>query len=276
MEFDVQTERELKELIRFRMNKEVDDEYIQLLAEIMNIDPVFYGKIVIERTGIKQGIITNYQDNKIFYNLEFLKKEFSRRYSIFQRCGKFDSDLTHFCGYWLPFCFIHEVAHVYQLLCSRDSISKYSEVNDLYRKIYHSFNEFRNIDRMVYTIFYDKYCIERNANFVASNFLVDVFDETELEFFSKLSQINYLFRGGYSLKRKKVISPVERTFKYLKIEDKLENVDLPFEVLFEHGFKIADNDFYFLYDGFLKDKRHIKYYETIEKVKTLTKGDIHN
>lgn len=70
-----------------------------------------------------------------------------------------------------------------------------------------------------------------------------------------------------------MISPVEQTFKYLRIKDKMEEFDLPFKVLFEHGFKITEEDFHFIYDDFLKNKKQVEYYETIGKVKTLIKRD---
>lgn len=124
-----------------------------------------------------------------------------KKYVGFQRHGQFDFDLSYFYGYWIPFCFIHEVSHVYQLLCSIDSISEYSEINDLYRKLFNSFRQFRNIDRKIYIKCHDKYCMERSANLNAENFLVDVFGQTELYFFSASVQINHLLLNGYYLKR---------------------------------------------------------------------------
>lgn len=79
MMVSAQTENELKELIRFRVNKEIDDEYIKLLADIMNSDPIFQGQIVIERTDNKTLMSMDYQDFKVRYNLEFLKSQFAKK-----------------------------------------------------------------------------------------------------------------------------------------------------------------------------------------------------
>lgn len=46
MEFDDGTKKDLKELILLRMNKDIDEEYLHLLTEIVNSSSIFNGKVV--------------------------------------------------------------------------------------------------------------------------------------------------------------------------------------------------------------------------------------
>lgn len=272
MEFNTETKKKLKELICFYMNKEIDEEYIKLFIKVINDGLVLPEKIISksvdERT---MGIDSNTKELCIKYNIESMKKNISKLYNIQGR--KFVPNLNLFYNYYFSFVLIHELSHLYQKLCYKDSISEYSEVNDLYRKIYSSIINFRNIDLLKYYIFHVKYCHERNANIVSANFLVEVFEKTELDCYSKVAQINTFFSNGYYLKKRKVISPVQRTLNYLRIKEKMETIEIPFNVLFEHGFNISDDDYHFLYDELLDSNGVVNYPETIDKIKTLIKRD---
>lgn len=271
MEFDDGTKKDLKELILLRMNKDIDEEYLHLLTEIVNSSSIFNGKVVTRYSPKTAILAADYKKGDITYNIEGFRGHLSKLYRYHK--SYFAGDLKQFSGYWFSFCYLHELSHIYQLLCANDSISEYTDLNNLYRDVFDACNNFRNVDRKIYLILHDKYFYERYANIVAGNFLVDVFGDTEFDYYAKLNNINKLLSNGYSLKRNKVISPIERTFKYLRIKNNFEEVNLPFKVLFEHGFKISTDDFHYIHDEVLKAKGSVDYDEVVGRVKTLIKRD---
>lgn len=271
MEFDIKTKSDLKELVQLRMDKEIDEEYLHLLTEIINGSSAFDGKVVTRYNSKVSSFSASYERIDIAYNIEGFKNYFSKAYKAHK--AYFDGNLKQFYGYWFPFSFIHELTHIYQMLCDKENISEFADVNDLYSKVIGAFNSFRKIDRMIYLTLHDRYSHERNANIVSSTFLAETFADTELDYYAKLKHINYLIANGYFLKKDKVISPIEKTFKYLRIKDKVEEVDLPFKVLFEHGFKISDDDFHYIYDEVVNTKGPVEYDDVVGRVKALIKRD---
>lgn len=271
MKFSEETNDKLKRLILFSMDKEVDDEYIQLFIEIINDDQNWPKKVTLKKDNKQKIMNTNsaLTNWDIIYNLEFMKKFYSKSYSKLDK--DFVPQLTYFYSYCFSFVLMHELNHLYQKLCARDSIDKYQEVNNLYKLLYDSISNFRKFDLLKYGLLHDKYCLERNANIKSANFLAEVFEGTELDQYSKVFQMNQLFANGYHIKKGKVVSPVEKTLNYLEIKEDFDTSGLPFAVLFEHGFKITDNDFHFLYDQFLYSGGIVNYEETISKIKILNK-----
>lgn len=272
MYLDSKTKKDLRQLIISQKDKKIDEDYINLFLEIINSNSIFPQKVIARNDKETAIFSTDYEELDIKYNLEGFKKRYAKSYEHHKKQG-FDYDLEKFYEYWFPYALIHETSHIYQLLCANDSLSKHPEINQLYQKIYNSFKKFRNIDRLKYEFFHDKYSLERYANIIPGIFLADVFSDTELDHYSKLANINSLLSCGYSLKRGNIISPIERTFKYLRINDKIEASSLSFEERFIHGFKISDEDFYYIYEKVLADRHNVDYDKTIERLKTLIKKD---
>ncbi len=274
MNYNEETKKRIKKLIHLSMNKEVDDEYIHSFIKIINDDLIFSERVKLNKNDRKDMMKTNtdMKNLDIAYNIELMKQHFSKSYSKIDK--QFVPSVTLFYSYWISFVLLHELTHLYQKLCARDSISEYLEVNKLYKIIYDSFSHFGKLDLLKYGIFHDTYCLERNANITSANFLVETFEDTELDAYSKASYMNQLLGNGYYLKKGKIISPVERTFKYLKVKEKIETDSLPFETLFTHGFNIANIDFHFLYDEILSSGGIVNYEETMNKMKILSRSEV--
>lgn len=274
MNFDLNLKKELNELIKSRSLFSNDEEYCYQFIDIINDASFLPKKVKLVKNSNTRALAANCKTYDIKYNtlgtLNYIEKVYRKHKKYF-----FDGDLNQFCDYLLPFCLIHELTHVYQFLCGDGIILESQEINRLYEKILIKIrqNGFVNyINYIKYIFSHDYYCYERYANIVASNSLVEVFEGTDLDFYSKLSQINMLLRGGYSVRNEKVCSPVNRTCKYLGIKDDLEEADLPFKDLFEHGFKIKDQDYDYLYAGIISNQQ-VDYDDVIEKIKTLVKRD---
>lgn len=274
MNLNKEVKKKLKELIYSNINKEIDEEYIFSFIQIINDDSFFPEKIKVSKNDRKNMIktSTDLESMDISYNIELIKQHFSKAYSKIDKF--FVPSYTLFYSYWISFLLIHELTHLYQKLCARDSRSEYLEVNKLYKIIYDALNNFGKLDLLKYSLFHDAYCIERNANITSADFLAEIFEETELSQYSKVSYATRLLSEGYYLKKGKVKSPVERTFKYLKINEEIETDALPFEVLFTHGFKITDYSFHFLYDELLSNNGIMNYEETMNKIKILNRVKI--
>lgn len=276
MKFNEETNKRLKELIFFNMDKEIGDEYFQLFIEIINSNLNWPEQIIIKKDNQNKIMTTssNLEEWDIAYNLEFMKRFYYELYSKLDKT--FVPRLTYLYSYCFTFALIHELNHLYQKLCARNFIDEHQEVNELYSLLYNSLDNLSRFGLLKYGLFHDRYCLERNANITSANFLAEVFEGTELDQYSKVFQINQIFGNGYYLKKGKVQSPVEKTFNYLGIKENIETKELPFQVLFEHGFKITNIDFHFLYDQLLYSGGIVNYEETMSKIKILNKKGVVN
>lgn len=97
MEFDLKTKNDLKELIQLRKGKEIDEEYLYLLTEIVNGSSIFSWKIVTRYDSKVSSLSASYKKIDIAYNIEGFKNYFSKVYSRYK--SYFDGDLKQFYDY---------------------------------------------------------------------------------------------------------------------------------------------------------------------------------
>lgn len=263
------TRLELKDLVDIYRKREADKMFFDSSIELINKQDLFCEKIKTEEVFDKKVVLeTEQKEYKIYVNYENAKKYIN---SIINTYKNFDVNFNELYNEFFLLCIIHECSHVRQSLYAFENISKYQEINELYRKLIDMLEKMSKLRNMIYQSYGIEFCFERNANIDAFRELVQIYDNPELK---RIAEINHLYSllFGYYEKNNKIITPVEKTFYLIGKKIKLPYNDLPFNVAFEHGLKVNDNDYNELIDG-LDDLNigEINYDSIIKKMKKLSK-----
>lgn len=246
-----------------------DAMFVEDLAMIIDKDLIFQDRpSKIRPTLEKINLKINRKTYTVSYNMAYLKKMCHQRY--FQaNPEKLPEDILY--KYWVSFGVCHEFSHKYQFLCRDYEISEWAEVNDCYQ----SFDRARNngqFNLMHYRKHHKEYFFERNADIIASKIMMSIFPEEEMHEHIDLIHLNAILDGGYAKEDGKIISPVERTYGFLEQDFNLPTNDLPFEVRFEQGFPITEEEYGEIYQWVNEKEKRAKYGEINKAIKKLTIG----
>ena len=290
-----ETKNEIRNLIDSYGIKKWDQKFLDKISEIVNNDDYFDNCISIKKTNEKFAMATNYENtifenNKltekwIFKKCKYLTKNLNLKYNDKNHHLQNKSDfITE--NFLLIFAYLHECSHVKQNLYAFNSKSEYSQINTIYYR-YKSFVLQDSslikifIKNIIYDTCHDNFFYERNANIESLKELMNIYnnnffkDEIDYNYIKKL--ISYMaldYYRGYEKKGNKIISPFEKTLKYslcLSLHFNFQN--LPFEIIFEHGFPITFNEYQEIFRSTKIFKNN--YYKIFENFNNVVQ-DYHN
>lgn len=272
MELSENTKQKLKDLMKKYYHNIWKDEYlIPWICTILDEDEYFKDNTIkYYNDRSNSNVLMETTRNIIRYNLRVVEEKIYKQY---EKLKPINLSKYEFAIYTYFEWAIHEIVHIWQnLLCAKENMSPYSEINYLYMIIHEKFYNFKFKDKVMYELFHDKCCFERHANITAAKIAIDIFDESNISEWAKWQYMEYITHNGYYLRGDKVVTPVERTLKYFRLKDDIiYNNDIPFEVLFEHGLKIRSEDYHMIYDDILTGRRtSLDYDETVKKIKFLS------
>lgn len=159
---------------------------------------------------------------------------------------------------------LHETAHLYQFSLAR-------KCEDLLGKVYSL--SIKQVDKyplysgLLYKIMGVKMFYERSANVIAYRESRKIYENTKLEELMNLLY-NDCLTFGYEGRKDSYISPMEKTFKYLGIKEKIDTSNIPFDEVITHGLPIYQKEkLDDLFDFFeLKNLSEISYSEVRRKL----------
>lgn len=290
-----ETKNEIRNLIDSYGIKKWDQKFLDKISEIVNNDDYFDNCIsIIKDNHIKCPMKTSieniiYENNElieemIIWTCKYLKKDLNLK----------DNDKNHHLqnkndfitqNFLLIFAYLHECSHVEQNLCALNNKSEYSQINSIYYRFYNfdsqNFSKIKTfIRRRNYHTYYYDYFYERNANIESLKELMDIYDnnffkdEIDINYIKKLiSHLSLIYYTGYEKKGNKIISPFEKTLKYSLFPSENFNFqNLPFEIIFEHGFPITFNEYQEIFKSTKIFKKDYKLFENFNDIVS----DYHN
>lgn len=296
-----ETKNEIRNLIDSYGIKKWDQNFLDKISEIVNNDDYFDNCIsIIKDNHIKCPMETDYR-NTIYENSNLiekfivctcksLKKNLNLKYNDKNHHLQNKSDfITQ--NFLLIFLYLHECSHVKQSLYAYKDKSEYDQINSIYYRFrvleYRSIFDdqyFSKIKRIIrqrnYHNHHDDYFYERNADIESLKELMAIYDNN---FFKDAIDINYIkklisylslaYYKGYEKKGNKIISPFEKTLKYCFFPPENFNFqNLPFEVIFEHGFPITFNEYQEIFKSTKIFKKDYKLFENFNNIVS----DYHN
>lgn len=245
----------------------IDARFIKDLTMIIDKDSIFQDyPSKIQPTLSEHILAIGRETYTIYYNIEYLKKKYHQRY-LQDNPEKLPE--TIFYKYWVSFGVCHEFSHKYQFLCRDYGISEWAEVNDFYQLLGRMWNN-SQFNSMHYRKHHEEYFFERNADIIASKMMMSIFPEEEMHEHIDLTYLNAILNGGYTKEDEKIISPVERTYGFLKQSFNLSINNLPFEVRFEQGLPITEEEYDAIYQWVNEKEKRAKYKEINKAIKKLT------
>lgn len=132
---------------------------------------------------------------------------------------------------------LHETAHLYQLSLAR-------KCDDLLGRVYNlvisQMDKYPLYSSFVYNIMRYRMFYERSANVIAFREIEKIYENTELLELTNLFY-NYYLTFGYK-EKESYISPMEKTFKYLGIKEKINTSNIPFDEIITHGLPICQKE----------------------------------
>lgn len=133
---------------------------------------------------------------------------------------------------------LHETAHLYQLSLAR-------KCDDLLGRVYNlvikQTDKYPLYSSFVYNIMRFRLFYERSANVIAFREIEKIYENTDLLELTNLFY-NYYLISGYTEKKNSYISPMEKTFKYLGIKEKIDTSNIPFDEVITHGLPICQKE----------------------------------
>lgn len=113
------------------------------------------------------------------------------------------------------------------------------------------------------------FSFERNANYNAFQILNELYKDTD---YKRIAELNHLYNMflGYYMKRGRVISPIDTTFKKMCINTRVCISKIPFEDKLREGMPISVDDyqkFFSVYDD--KNLSDLSYDDVMKKVKSM-------
>ncbi len=290
-----ETKNEIRNLIDSYGIKKWDQKFLNKLSEIVNNDDYFDNCIsMIKDNHIKCPMKTTieniiYENNKlieemIIWTCKYLKKDLNLKdndkYHHLQNKNDFITQ-----NFLLIFAYLHECSHVKQNLCALNNKSEYSQINSIYYRFYNfdsqNFSKIKTfIRRRNYHTYHADYFYERNAYIESLKELMGIYDnnffkdEIDYNYIKKLiSHMSLIYYTGYEKKGNKIISPFEKTLKYSLFPPENFNFqNLPFEVIFEHGFPITFNEYQEIFKSTKIFKKDYKLFENFNNIVS----DYHN
>ena len=289
-----ETKNEIRNLIDSYGIKKWDQKFLNKLNEIVNSDDYFDNCISMINTDADIIMATSY-GNTIFKNNKLIEDfiVWTCNY-LTKKLNLNDNDKNHHLqnkndfitqNFLLIFAYLHECSHVKQNLYAFDNKSEYNQINIIYYRFEtFNFQNFSKIKKIIrnryYEIYHDDYFYERNANIESLKELMDIYDNN---FFKDAIDINYIkklisfmsldYCTGYKKKGNKIFSPFERTLKYSLFPPENFNFqNLPFEVIFEHGFPITFNEYQEIFKSTKIFKKDYKLFENFNNIVS----DYHN
>lgn len=159
---------------------------------------------------------------------------------------------------------LHETAHLYQFSLARKCEDLLGRVYSLSIKQVDKYPLYSSI---IYNIMKYKMFYERSANVIAYRESRKIYENTKLEELINL-HYNYYLTFGYEERKGSYISPMEKTFKYLGIKEKIDTNDISFDEIVTHGLPIYQkeklDDFFDFFE--LKNLSEISYSEVRKKL----------
>ena len=244
MELEKHTKNELRNLLNVP-KIEITDSNIESIISILNKDPIFSGIIKPYRSQRKFALSVDTETLALSYNIEKLKSDVEWRYN---RQAIFDLTLEDYYHYYLAYSVFHEIDHIDQINRSSHNLYPYQDLNDAYHLAMSETRKRNIIDFIRYIHNHLNFFYERNADINASKLSAEIFDDQKLFLYGANLYANFLFDDAYSLKGNRVISPVEKTMKFLHQRNFTTSDHLPFDVAFEHGFPITLEEYHYLFD----------------------------
>lgn len=244
MELEKHTKDELKNM--FNVPKlEIDDSAIENATSILNKDPLFSGIIKTQRSQRKPPLSVNPRTLIMSYNIEALKKNAEISYK-FQPL--YDLTLEDYYRYFLFHGVFHEGTHILQRNKSNHRLFPYLDLNNIYLIAMDEMQGGSIMDLIVYKLFHNHFFYERNADLNASKLGMEIFEDEDFKLYAETFYLNRLLVSSYSMKGDKVISPVERTMKYLNKKHLMLDNDVPFDIAIEHGLPITLEEYHYIFD----------------------------
>lgn len=164
---------------------------------------------------------------------DYAKKLSTNFYKEYSNVDKFEIDIM-----FIITVLLHETAHLYQLSLAR-------RCDDLLGRVYNlvikQTDKYPLYSSLVYQIMGFKMFYERSANVIAFREIEKIYKNTELEELTNLFY-NYYLISGYKEKKESYISPMEKTFKYLGIKEKINTSNIPFDEIITHGLPICQKE----------------------------------
>lgn len=244
MELEKNTKNELKNLLNVP-KIEITDEAVENIVSILNKDPIFSGIIKPYRSQRKFALSVDTATLALSYNIDKLKSDVEWRYN---KQAVFGLTLEDYYHYYLAYSIFHETTHIDQINKGFHNLYPYPDLNNAYYQAFAVTRKRNIIDFIRYLHNHPNFFYERNADVNAAKLSAEIFDDEKLFLYGANLYLNFLFNDAYSLKGNRVISPVEKTMKYLHQKDFTTSDHLPFDVAFEHGFPISLEEYHYLFD----------------------------
>ena len=244
MELEKTTKDELRNM--FNVPKlEIDGPTIENVVSILNKDPIFSGIIKPQESQRKSSLSIHPRTLILSYNIERLKKNTKLNYKLQPLYGL---TLEDYYRYFLFHGVFHESSHIIQRNKSNHRLFPYPDLNNIYLIAMDEMQAASIMDFIVYKLFHNRFFYERNADINASKLAMEIFDDEKLKLYAETFYLNVLLVWAYSIKGDKVISPVEKTMKYLNKKHVMLDNDVPFDIAFEHGLPITPEEYHYIFD----------------------------
>lgn len=269
MELERHTKDELKNLVNVP-KLAIEDSTIENMISILNKDSTFQEIIKLKKGTKGSSLSANLKTRVINYNIDKMKRRVEIRYKL---QPLYDLTLEDYYRYFIVHSVLHEATHIDQSNKSNHGLYPYSDLNTVYTIAIDAAQRASIMDLIIYKIFHRYFFYERNADNDASKLAMEIFDDENLNLFAETFYFNNLLLWGYSLKGDKVISPVERTMKYLNKKHVMLDNDVPFDIAFEHGLPITTEEYHYIFDyvqEVMKEKKELDTKIITERIQKLT------
>ena len=256
---------DLKEMISKSHDYEnLINYYIEIINRNHILDDIVKSEIVLKsRSSAKVKTSLNSDIDYTIYGgvsgIEAHAKRLAANfYKDFSNVDKLEIDLL-----FIMTILLHETAHLYQLSLAR-------KCNDLLGRVYNlAFSKVESsliYSCIVYKIMKYKMFYERSANVIAFRENRKIYEDTELKNLITFLYNSNLF-SGYELKDNSYVSPMEKTFKYLRINENIDTSNISPEEIITHGLPIYSTKKFneLCYSLTLKNLSEINYNEVRKK-----------
>ena len=221
---------------------------VEDVFDILNDKDMFNNSI---KTSYSNELIPNTDLNTgiIYYNYDSLVEYVNEKVdSIYDKCVSNKYKIRNLTNFYMLYTLFHEVNHFDQLLLSE----KENFIGKYYKEIITKTDNIKGLKKLLYNNFGSEFAFERSANLISLNEL------NRLNFNNDVKDIldaNYLYHltDGYKT-YPKLLSPSERTLKFINSKKfSLEN-NLPYYIRVIHGLPLNINELDYLIDVVNKGK----------------------
>lgn len=269
MELDRRTKARLKELVNEPKLKS-EKIVIAQTIDVFNHDYLFSQPIKVRKSSSGASLSSSVQDYTINFNHDLFEKQFEVNYDTCKKLSLSKDDAYRF---FIFFDIFHEVFHIDQFDKTLKMTYPYDDLNRIYYVMIDYFCNMRVIDGWIYNGLHNSYFFERSADIFASKLLLELIEIEDVAYLADTMYMNRLFADSYILKKGKVISPVEKTMKYMGLKNLTLDNNVPFDVAFEHGLPITEDEYHYLFDPLnkeIKESGAVNSDLAIKRIKELT------